>query len=89
MYGSVQFAHIQLLLKRAESSLNGLSKVIKIKSNCDKDGDDDQALTVISLRNCNQDVKKIIPLLVTKHYYHSHKKLVKKSPPEKTLLLIK
>ncbi|EPZ2422662.1 ATP-binding protein [Vibrio vulnificus] len=86
MYGSVQFEHIQPLLKRAESSLNGLSKVIKVKSSDDEDGD--QALTVISLRNCNQDVKKIIPLLVTKHYYNSHKKLVKKSPPEKTLHLI-
>ena len=88
MYGSVQFEHIQPLLKRAESSLNGLSKVIKIKSRDDNDGNKGQALTVISLRNCNQDVKKIIPLLVTKHYYNSHKKLVKKSPPEKTLHLI-
>ncbi|MEX5485527.1 ATP-binding protein [Proteus mirabilis] len=88
MYGSVQFEHIQPLLKRAESSLNGLSKVIKIKSHDDEGGDEDQAITVISLRNCNQDVKKIIPLLVTKHYYNSHKKLVKKSPPEKTLHLI-
>ncbi|GLQ72070.1 ATP-binding protein [Vibrio penaeicida] len=88
MYGSVQFEHIQPLLKRAESSLNGLSKVIKVKSSDDKGDDEDKALTVISLRNCNQDVKKIIPLLVTKHYYNSHKKLVKKSPPEKTLHLI-
>ena len=88
MYGSVQFEHIQPLLKRAESSLNGLSKIIKVKSSDDEGGDEDQALTVISLRNCNQDVKKIIPLLVTKHYYNSHKKLVKKSPPEKTLHLI-
>ncbi|EKO3576713.1 ATP-binding protein [Vibrio metschnikovii] len=88
MYGSVQFEHIQPLLKRAESSLNGLSKVIKVKSSDDESGDEDKALTVISLRNCNQDVKKIIPLLVTKHYYNSHKKLVKKSPPEKTLHLI-
>ncbi|ELI1834965.1 ATP-binding protein [Vibrio alginolyticus] len=88
MYGSVQFEHIQPLLKRAESSLNGLSKVIKVKPSDEEDGDEDQALTVISLRNCNQDVKKIIPLLVTKHYYNSHKKQVKESPPEKTLHLI-
>ncbi|MFM2645245.1 ATP-binding protein [Vibrio diabolicus] len=88
MYGSVQFEYIQPLLKRAESSLNGLSKVIKVKPSDEEDGDEDQALTVISLRNCNQDVKKIIPLLVTKHYYNSHKKQVKESPPEKTLHLI-
>lgn len=85
MYNFVQFDHIQPLLKRADSSLGGLSKVIKVESSV---ATDDKALTVISLRNCNQDVKKIIPLLVTKHYYNSHKKLVKKSPPEKTLHLI-
>lgn len=33
-------------------------------------------------------MKKIIPLLITKHYYNSHKKQVKQSPPEKTLHLI-
>lgn len=85
MYNFVQFDHIQPLLKRAESSLSALSKVIKVESSVVTD---DKALTIISLRNCNQDVKKIIPLLVTKHYYNSHKKLVKKSPPEKTFHLI-
>lgn len=85
MFNYVQFDHIQPLLKRAESSLGGLSKVIKVESSV---AVDDKAITVISLRNCNQDVKKIIPLLVTKHYYNSHKKQVKKSPPEKTLHLI-
>ncbi|WP_413483725.1 ATP-binding protein [Shewanella baltica] len=85
MYNFVQFDHIQPLLKRAESSLGGLSKVIKVEASV---AGEDKALTVISLRNCNQDVKKILPLLVTKHYYNSHKKQVKKSPPEKTLHLI-
>lgn len=85
MFNFVQFDHIQPLLKRAESSLVDLSKVIKVETSV---AVDDKALTVISLRNCNQDVKKIIPLLVTKHYYNSHKKQVKKSPPEKTLHLI-
>ncbi|WP_167852980.1 ATP-binding protein [Vibrio tasmaniensis] len=85
MYNFVQFDHIQPLLKRAESSLGGLSKVIKVETNI---AADDKALTIISLRNCNQDVKKIIPLLVTKHYYNSHKKQIEKSPPEKTLHLI-
>ncbi|EHU5175300.1 ATP-binding protein [Vibrio parahaemolyticus] len=85
MYNFVQFDHIQPLLKRAESSLGGLSKVIKVETSV---ATDNKALTVISLRNCNQDVKKIIPLLITKHYYNSHKKQVKQSPPEKTLHLI-
>ncbi|MGR6781230.1 ATP-binding protein [Moritella viscosa] len=85
MYGFVQFDHIQPLLKRADSSLSGLSKVIKIDTT---NQINDDVLTVISLRSCNQDVKKIIPLLITKHYYNSHKKNIKKSPPEKTIHLI-
>lgn len=85
MYNFVQFDHIQPLLKRAESSLGGLSKVIKVETTV---ATDKKALTVISLRNCNQEVKKIIPLLVTKHYYNSHKKQIEKSPPERTLHLI-
>lgn len=85
MYNFVQFDHIQPLLKRAESSLGGLSKVIKVETSV---ATENKALTVISLRNCNQDVKKIIPLLVTKHYYNAHKKQIKQSPPEKTLHLI-
>ncbi|EHZ2492107.1 MULTISPECIES: ATP-binding protein [Vibrio harveyi group] len=85
MYNFVQFDHIQPLLKRAESSLGGLSKVIKVETSV---ATDNKALTVISLRNCNQDVKKIIPLLITKHYYNSHKNQIKQSPPEKTLHLI-
>ncbi|WP_304636275.1 MULTISPECIES: ATP-binding protein [Pseudoalteromonas] len=85
MFNFVQFDHIQPLLKRAESSLGGLSKVIKVET---QTATDKKAITVISLRNCNPDVKKIIPLLVTKHYYNLHKKLIKLSPPEKTLHLI-
>lgn len=85
MYNFVQFDHIQPLLKRAESSLGSLSKVIRVETSALTD---DKAITVISLRNCNQDVKKIIPLLITKHYYNFQKIRIEKSPPEKTLHLI-
>lgn len=81
--GYVQFDFIQPLLKRIESSLSNLAKVIRVT--------DIQAanktVTVISLRKCNQDIKKVLPLLIAKHYYNPHKINVT-NPPDKTIHLI-
>jgi hypothetical protein len=79
----VQFDHIQPLLKRAEAALNHLKRVLIV---CDEEPDD-AILTVVSLRNCNQEVKKILPLLVAKHYYARHRNAVA-SPPDRTMHLI-
>lgn len=82
--GYVQFDHIQPLLQRIESSLSSIKKVINIDDN---KNNDQKLLTIISLRNCNQEIKKILPLLITKYFYHEHKALVK-APPDKTMHLI-
>ncbi|MCK5875569.1 MAG: ATP-binding protein [Alcanivoracaceae bacterium] len=83
LFGYVQFEHIQPLLKRIESSMTALSRVIRI--------DDENAelplLTVISLRKCNQEIKKVVPLLLAKHFYEQHKNNVG-NPPDRTLHLI-
>ncbi|MEI7143952.1 ATP-binding protein [Pectobacterium brasiliense] len=83
IYGYVQYEFIQPLLKRIESSLNGLRKVIDIV--------DVQAVkkpvTIISLRKCKPDIKKVLPLLIAKHYYHPHKDKVA-NPPDSTVHLI-
>ncbi|MFQ3787154.1 ATP-binding protein [Halomonas sp. A29] len=82
--GYVQFEHIQPLLKRVEASLKSLERVFSI-------GDDPvkSLLTIISLRKSNQEVKKVIPLLLAKYYYSSHKDIViNESPPSKTFHLI-
>lgn len=81
--GYVQFEHIQPLLKRVESSLSSLRKVLSISSALP----DDRLLTVISMRRCNNEVKKVLPLLFAKHYYNSHKNSVG-HPPERTIHLI-
>ncbi|WP_431265795.1 ATP-binding protein [Roseateles chitinivorans] len=81
--GFVQFEHIQPLLKRVESSLKSMRRVLSIGNA----GGDEKALTVISLRRCNNEVKKILPLLFAKHYYNAHK-LAVATPPEKTVHLI-
>lgn len=81
--GYVQFEHIQPLLKRIEALSSSLAQVIEVnESNIVN-----KLLTVISLRQCNQEVKKVIPLLVAKHYYESHKRTVS-APPDKTVHLI-
>lgn len=83
LFGYVQFEHIQPLLKRIESSMTALSRVIRI------DGENAELplLTVISLRKCNQEVKKVVPLLLAKHFYEQHKNNVG-NPPDRTLHLI-
>jgi DNA helicase HerA-like ATPase len=49
----------------------------------------DNLLTVISLRKSNQEIKKVIPLLLAKYYYGSHKEaVINSSPPDKTFHLI-
>jgi DNA helicase HerA-like ATPase len=82
-YGNIQSEHIQPLLKRVESSINDLGKIFDFKENIE----DNHLLTVISLRNCNQMMKKVVPLLLAKTLYQSHRDSVK-NPPNKTLHLI-
>lgn len=80
----VQFEHIQPLLKRIESSVGSLQRVFEV-------GDDpvSNLLSVISLRKSNQEIKKVIPLLLAKYYYGVHKESVlNSSPPDKTFHLI-
>jgi DNA helicase HerA-like ATPase len=81
--GYVQFEHIQPLLKRVESSLASLRKVLTISEFPPVD----RLLTVISMRRCNNEIKKVLPLLFAKHYYNSHKSAVA-NPPDSTIHLI-
>lgn len=81
--GYVQFEHIQPLLKRVESSLTSLRKVLSISD----DIPPERLLTVISMRRCNNEVKKVLPLLFAKHYYNNHKATVA-TPPDRTVHLI-
>ncbi|MFA8328044.1 MULTISPECIES: ATP-binding protein [Burkholderia cepacia complex] len=81
--GYVQFEHIQPLLKRVESALTSLRKVLTISNPVA----DEKILTVISLRRCNNEIKKVLPLLFAKHYYNTHKSSVA-TPPDRTVHLI-
>lgn len=81
--GYVQFEHIQPLLKRIEALASDLVQVIDVVESANTH----KLLTVISLRQCNQEIKKVIPLLIAKHYYQHHKAYVP-TPPNKTIHLI-
>ena len=83
IYGAVQFEHIQPLMKRIDSSVSGLKKILTLTAQANPV----QLLTIVSLRKCNQEMKKILPLLIAKHYYHLHKDRVE-NPPNKTMHLI-
>ncbi|MFT5294160.1 MAG: DNA helicase HerA-like ATPase [Colwellia sp.] len=82
--GYVQFDHIQPLLKRVEASLKSLDRVFVIGQN-----PVDKLLTVVSLRKSNQEIKKVIPLLLAKYYYGTHKEtVINDSPPSNTFHMI-
>lgn len=84
IYANIQFEHIQPLLKRVEASVKSLFKIFDIKENVDNEF---KLLNVVSLRNCNQSTKKIVPLLLAKMFYQNHRDTID-SPPNKTLHFI-
>lgn len=83
-FGSAQYEHIQPLLRRIDALKEEFSRVISVGELGD---DEDRLVTVISLRECKQDVKKILPILIAKHFYEQHRSVVT-SPPSTTLHLI-
>ncbi|MCJ7871459.1 ATP-binding protein [Phaeobacter sp. J2-8] len=83
-FGSAQYEHIQPLLRRLDALKEEFSRVISVGELGD---DEDRLVTVISLRECKQDVKKILPILIAKHFYEQHRSVVT-SPPSTTLHLI-
>ncbi len=68
-YGKVNFEFINPLISRIESRSNFIEKTIEIIN----DSIDENFLMVISLRKCNSEAKKMIPLLISKQLYEGHK----------------
>lgn len=71
----VQYEHISPLIGKINSSSKSLEKVIEIIADVDMRTN---ALTFISLKNCNQDTKKTIPMMIAKCSFLEHKKNVEK-----------
>ncbi|QKI89629.1 ATP-binding protein [Thiomicrorhabdus xiamenensis] len=82
--GYIQYEHIQPLLKRVESAMTDLIKIFNVSDNAESPF---KLLNVISLRDCNQATKKIVPLLLAKMFYQEHRNSVT-NPVDKTLHFI-
>lgn len=73
-FNHVQFEHISPLIQRIESNSSFIDKIFEIESEENLESEESfDYITVISLRDCNVDAKKIIPLLIAKESYDSHK----------------
>lgn len=83
-YGKVNFEHINPLISRIESRSNFIERTIEIKN----DSDDEEYLTVISLKKCNSEAKKMIPLLIAKQIYEDHKSKINDFEIKSTVHLI-
>lgn len=68
-YGTVQYEFISPLIERLKSRTKIIDKLIEID-----DKQEEFNITVVSLKNCNIEAKKMIPLLLAKNSYINHKK---------------
>ena len=68
-YGRVNFEHINPLIQRIIARSSFIEKTIYV---CDEEKPW-SLVNVISLRNCNLEAKKMLPLLIAKQLYHRHK----------------
>lgn len=66
----VQYDHINPLINKIETSLKSLEKIIQVGT----DGTNIiNFLNVISLRNCNTEMKKTVSMLLAKIHFQEHK----------------
>ena len=84
LLNNVQYDNINPLLSRIESISVSLKKIINIVENNNSNKNN---LEVISLRNCNQEIKKMFPILLAKEYFKEHKEQ-NKNEVKKTFHLI-
>lgn len=83
--GRFQYDHIQPMLSRAESSITSLRNILEIVNEPVLP----HLLHVFSLKKCNNEIKKILPLLIARSFYIHHKESeTQTSPPSKTLHFI-
>ncbi|AKL94720.1 putative ATpase [Clostridium aceticum] len=67
--------HISPMIKRSEKRINEISRVLEFKDEIQ----DEMAIQVVSISNCNIHMKKIIPLLICKEAYDNQKEAPKGS----------
>lgn len=81
---STNIEHLNPLFKRIDSAISSLEKVIEVTSN---DTMPFKAFNIISLVNTNRELRRLIPMLLSKMIYDNHKSN-KSIVVEKTVHLI-
>lgn len=76
VYDSRSLEFISPMIKRIENALGALDRVVEVKADI---YDSYKMLNVISLVNANQEVTRLIPMLVSKMIYDIHKSQVSDS----------
>lgn len=70
--GNINSEHISPLLKRIDKKISDLDKVIYIPTDTNNN---ENILNVISLKDVNIEMKKVLPLLIAKQIYDKQKRL--------------
>lgn len=81
----ITYEHVKPLINKIRATMNDLNKVIELGKDEIKEKSN---IKVISLRDCNQSMKKIIPLLICKYEYEKIKKDNSKDINRTTTLVI-
>ena len=76
---STNVEYINPLFSRIEQTLNSLESLIKIVDNEDEIDNEFKCLNIISLVNTNQEIKRIIPMMISKMLYDIQKKRISSS----------
>lgn len=79
-----QFEHINPLIHRVESKILDLSRIINVT----EEELETPLVTIYSLRDCQSDVKKILPPLIAKMLLDKHKRNTRQENIDKTIHLI-
>lgn len=72
-WGKINQEFLNPLFNRIDSSLKSLSKVVDVRSNIDSGY---RPLNIISLVNANSEIKRLIPMLLSKMIYDKQKNYV-------------
>lgn len=70
--GNINSEHISPLLKRIDKKISDLDKVIYIPS---ETNNNENILNIISLKDVNIEMKKVLPLLIAKQIYDKQKRI--------------
>lgn len=69
----IQYDNINPLITRIKSISRSLKKIMEISAEFQEEND---RVKVISLRNCNQEIKKLFPILLARELFEEHKRKI-------------